>query len=109
MKLTVCNPSPTRHQFIDLTCVAAYMEFIFERLKHKNPDGSLQIMSVTRRVAVRGTWLIPFCGIQTGTPSTVAKDLEEIELNHLDGHKGSKPVRIGNGAADHLQLVPITY
>lgn len=22
----------------------AYMDFIFERLKHKNPDGSLQIM-----------------------------------------------------------------
>lgn len=32
------------------------------------------------------------------------KDLPEIELSHLDGHKGSKPVRIGNGAADHLQL-----
>ncbi|KAF8508900.1 glycoside hydrolase family 15 protein [Gautieria morchelliformis] len=27
------------------------------------------------------------------------KDFEEIELTHLDGHKG-----IGNGAADHLQL-----
>lgn len=24
--------------------ITAYMEFIFERLKHKNPDGSLQIM-----------------------------------------------------------------
>lgn len=30
--------------------------------------------------------------------------MEEIELGHLAGHKGSKPVRIGNGAADHLQL-----
>ncbi|KAG2130783.1 glycoside hydrolase family 15 protein [Suillus bovinus] len=49
-----------------------YMDFIFERLKNKNPDGG--------------------------------KDLEEIELLHLDGHKGSKPVRIGNGAADHVQL-----
>ena len=62
---------------------AAYMEFIFERLKHKNADGSLQIM-----YTIHG-----------------GKDLEEIELTHLDGHKGSKPVRIGNGAADHLQLV----
>ncbi|KAG7442341.1 glycoside hydrolase family 15 protein [Guyanagaster necrorhizus] len=60
----------------------AYLEFIFERLRHKNPDGSLQIM-----YTIHG-----------------GKDLEEIELNHLDGHKGSKPVRIGNGAADHLQL-----
>ncbi|KAG2038837.1 glycoside hydrolase family 15 protein [Suillus americanus] len=51
---------------------APYMDFIFERLKNKNPDGG--------------------------------KDLEEIELLHLDGHKGSKPVRIGNGAADHVQL-----
>ena len=24
--------------------ITAYMDFIFERLKHKNPDGSLQIM-----------------------------------------------------------------
>lgn len=24
----------------------AYMDFIFERLRHKNPDGSLQIMYV---------------------------------------------------------------
>ncbi|KAG5337131.1 hypothetical protein C0989_010579 [Termitomyces sp. Mn162] len=39
------------------------------------------------------------------------KDLEEIELLHLDGHKGSKPVRIGNGAADHVQLFgkPLSY
>ncbi|KAJ3853653.1 glycoside hydrolase family 15 protein, partial [Lentinula lateritia] len=60
----------------------AYMEFIFERLRNKNPDGSIQIM-----YTIHGK-----------------KDLEEIELTHLDGHKGSKPVRIGNGAADHLQL-----
>ncbi|KAJ3715106.1 glycoside hydrolase family 15 protein [Lentinula raphanica] len=60
----------------------AYMEFIFERLRNKNPDGSIQIM-----YTIHGE-----------------KDLEEIELTHLDGHKGSKPVRIGNGAADHLQL-----
>ena len=33
------------------------------------------------------------------------QDLDEVELDHLAGHKGSKPVRIGNGAADHLQLV----
>lgn len=32
------------------------------------------------------------------------KDIPELELSHLDGHKGQKPVRIGNGAADHLQL-----
>ncbi|KIM60387.1 glycoside hydrolase family 15 protein [Scleroderma citrinum Foug A] len=61
----------------------AYLDFIFERLRNKNPDGSLQIM-----YTIHG-----------------GKDLSEIELLHLDGHKGSKPVRIGNGAADHIQLV----
>lgn len=60
----------------------AYLEFIFERLRDKNEDGSLQIM-----YSIHG-----------------GKDLEELELDHLDGHKGSKPVRIGNGAADHVQL-----
>ncbi|CAK5276641.1 unnamed protein product, partial [Mycena citricolor] len=49
----------------------AYMEFIFERLRNKNPDGSLQIM-----YTIHG-----------------GSELEEIELTHLDGHKGSKPVR----------------
>lgn len=32
------------------------------------------------------------------------KDLEEIELNHLDGYKSSRPVRIGNGAYNQVQL-----
>jgi GH15 family glucan-1,4-alpha-glucosidase len=32
------------------------------------------------------------------------KEAPEEELTHLAGHKDSKPVRIGNGAVDHLQL-----
>lgn len=31
-------------------------------------------------------------------------DLAEQELDHLEGHLGSAPVRIGNGAAEQLQL-----
>ncbi|KAG1810896.1 glycoside hydrolase family 15 protein [Suillus subaureus] len=75
----VASPTFSLPEYIGTT---AYMDFIFERLKNKNPDGSLQIM-----YTIHG-----------------GKDLEEIELLHLDGHKGSKPVRIGNGAADHVQL-----
>lgn len=49
----------------------AYMDFIFERVKDKNPDGSLNIM-----YTIHGEKLFP-----------------EEELGHLDGHKGSRPVR----------------
>ncbi|GMK53908.1 hypothetical protein CspeluHIS016_0104940 [Cutaneotrichosporon spelunceum] len=56
----------------------AFVKFILARLKDCSSDGMYTIHG--------------------------GRDVPEVELNHLDGHRGSKPVRIGNGAADHLQL-----
>jgi GH15 family glucan-1,4-alpha-glucosidase len=37
-------------------------------------------------------------------PIAESGDTAEVTLDHLDGYKGSKPVRIGNAAAGHFQL-----
>ncbi|CAI6095512.1 unnamed protein product [Clonostachys chloroleuca] len=61
----------------------AYMNFIMERFVHSRlPDGGLPIMFT----------------IHGGT------DIPEITLDHFEGYRGSKPVRIGNGAAFHQQF-----
>ncbi|KAK3330162.1 Six-hairpin glycosidase-like protein [Apodospora peruviana] len=61
----------------------AYMDFISERfIKTRGPDGGLPIM-----FTIHGE-----------------TDIPEKELSHLDGYRGSKPVRIGNGAAFHQQF-----
>ncbi|KXJ95511.1 Six-hairpin glycosidase-like protein [Microdochium bolleyi] len=61
----------------------AYMAFIDERLRETlGSDGGLPIM-----FTIHGE-----------------TDIPELELDHLDGYKGSKPVRIGNGAAFHKQF-----
>ena len=59
------------------------MNFISERfLKSRVADGGLPIM-----FSIRGE-----------------TDLPERELSHLDGYRGSRPVRVGNGAASHQQF-----
>jgi GH15 family glucan-1,4-alpha-glucosidase len=59
-----------------------FVRFISGVCQDPNPDGSLQIM-----YGIDGR-----------------KDLTEEILGHLDGYKGSRPVRIGNGAYSQLQL-----
>jgi GH15 family glucan-1,4-alpha-glucosidase len=60
----------------------AFMHWIADRCMDLNPDGSMQIM-------------YGYDG---------RKVLTEQTLPHLEGYRGSAPVRIGNGAFDQLQL-----
>ncbi|KAI1188908.1 glycoside hydrolase family 15 protein [Nemania serpens] len=61
----------------------AYMSFISDRFrKSLTEEGALPIM-----FTIKGE-----------------TDILEQELDHLEGYKGSKPVRIGNGAASHQQF-----
>jgi GH15 family glucan-1,4-alpha-glucosidase len=61
---------------------AAFMRWFEERCSELRPDGSLQLM-----YGIDGRHV-----------------LTEETLGHLDGYMGSKPVRVGNGAYQQLQL-----
>lgn len=43
-------------------------------------------------------------GLSIMYPLRPQTGMKEIELDHLEGYRGSRPVRIGNGACDQLQL-----
>ena len=54
-------------------------------------------------------WLLEQCQLNTSRTRilygiTQESSLEEQVLEHLSGYAGSRPVRIGNGAAEHLQM-----
>jgi len=62
---------------------AAFAQFMQARAKEQDPnDGPLNVM-----YGIDGR-----------------HDLREETLDHLAGYRGSKPVRVGNAAVDHLQL-----
>jgi GH15 family glucan-1,4-alpha-glucosidase len=61
---------------------ARFGQFLRQRIAEPEDDGSLQIM-----YGIDGR-----------------HELVEETLDHLEGYRGSKPVRIGNGAYDQLQL-----
>jgi GH15 family glucan-1,4-alpha-glucosidase len=61
---------------------ARFMQWLEARTHELNPDGSLQIM-----YGIEGQHA-----------------LSEEALDHLEGYKGSRPVRVGNSAYNQLQL-----
>jgi GH15 family glucan-1,4-alpha-glucosidase len=81
-------------------------------------DGSFSIYALlglgyVEEAAAFGVWLRDRAAEQAGNASGPLKimyrvdgtsDLVEETLEHFEGWRGSRPVRIGNGAADQLQL-----
>ncbi|MGH3795282.1 MAG: glycoside hydrolase family 15 protein [Pseudonocardiaceae bacterium] len=74
---------------------------------------SLLGLGFTEEAAAFTTWLHDRVHEQAGDKSGPLKimyrvdgssDLVEETLDHWEGYRGSRPVRIGNGAADQLQL-----
>jgi GH15 family glucan-1,4-alpha-glucosidase len=70
-------------------------------------------LGYTDEAAAFGTWLRQRASERAGDASGPLKimyridgspDLDEEILDHLEGYRGSAPVRIGNGASDQLQL-----
>jgi GH15 family glucan-1,4-alpha-glucosidase len=61
---------------------ASFMQWLEERCREMEPDGSLNLM-----YGIDGR-----------------HDIHEIMLDHLEGYKGSAPVRIGNNAYKQCQL-----
>ena len=67
-----------------------YMEFIFSHLKQRNPNGSLQIMYSFHGIC---STVLAFRELIHHPRRKGEKDIKEIELDHLEGYKCSKPVR----------------
>jgi GH15 family glucan-1,4-alpha-glucosidase len=81
-------------------------------------DGAFSVFALlglgfTEEATAFGEWLCARVDEHAGDASRPLKimyridgssELTEETLDHLDGYMGSRPVRIGNGASDQLQL-----
>lgn len=68
----------------------AYMSFVYNRII---PSISCKVVDTSKRQ------LFPIVLTIEGET-----EIRETELAHFDGYRGSRPVRIGNGATSHTQL-----
>ena len=71
--------------------------------------GTLYRMGHIEEAAKYLRWLLYQCKVTGGRMRIVygitsSSSLKEVVLGHLQGYRDSRPVRIGNGAARHLQL-----
>ena len=71
--------------------------------------GALYLMGRVEEAAQYQRWLLNQCKVTAGRTRIVygvsrSSSMREFALDHLAGYRGSRPVRIGNDAARHLQL-----
>ncbi len=78
---------------------ASFTVYGLNRLGYNDEAGGFM-----RWIEQRCAEMHPEKGLQLMYGLDGRSELPEIELKHLDGYRGSRPVRIGNAASDQLQL-----